>query len=76
MRVLGSIVQALVAPMLSLRQDSANGRRIAADLQQHLVGMAFVARSCLATAQPGRERRAELGAPLADRLVAHDWTTP
>jgi hypothetical protein len=47
----------------------------AADLQQHLVEMPFVARSCSTTAQPGRERRAELGAPLADRLVAHDDAT-
>src|SRR5712692_3927038 len=44
----------------------------AADLQQHLVEMPFIARLCSAAAQSGRVRWAELGAPLADRLVADD----
>jgi hypothetical protein len=43
----------------------------ATDLQ-HLVQMPFMARSCSAAAQSTGVRWAELGAPLADRLVADD----
>jgi hypothetical protein len=47
----------------------------AADPQRHLVQMPLVAGSHSLSTQPSGEGGAELGAPLADSLVADDDTT-
>jgi hypothetical protein len=73
----------LIAPLLDqdvqndsvLVNSSPQPVAFATDLQRHLVQMPLVASSHSASTQPSRESGAELGAPLADSLMADDDPT-